>query len=294
MPLKILVTGATGQVGRRVVETLKKDSTLEVIAAVRNQSKGKGLGVPLVELDLDHAETFAPALKGIERVFLMTGYTVDMLQQSKVFLDVAAKAGVRHVVHLGACGDDEATVAHWVWHQLIERYIEWRGFSFTHLRPEQFMQNLLGYSGKPTVVNGVIEQYFGNARLSWVDCEDVAAVAAVCLKDAEAHNGQTYRMGYDAQSLDDVACILSEVIGMPFRYESRPPEEFLAKVLAAGADPTYMKCAYQHYFAYAQGKIPHPDKVFDNFEGLTGRKPVDWKSFARKHAESFRAGFTQS
>ncbi len=291
--MRILITGATGQVGRKVVENLKSDSSLEVIAAVRSKKKGESLGVQLVELDLDRIETFAPALQGIDRVFLMTGYTVDMMRQSKVFLDEAAKANVRHVVHLGACGDDEATVAHWVWHQLVERYIEWRGFSFTHLRPEQFMQNLLGYSGKPTVVNGVIEQYFGQARLSWVDCEDVAEVAAVSLRDAEAHNGQTYRMGYDAQSLNDVARILSEVIGQPFRYDSRPPEEFLAKVLAAGADPAYMNCVYQHYFAYAQGKIPHPDQVFDNFEGLTGRKPVTWEAFARKHADIFRAGFTR-
>ena len=290
--MRILVTGATGQVGRRVVENLKSDSSIEVIAAVRSKTKGENLGVPLVELDLDKIEKFAPALQGVDRVFLMTGYTVDMMRQSKVFLDEAAKAKVRHIVHLGACGDDEATVAHWVWHQLIERYIEWRGFSFTHLRPEQFMQNLLGYSGKPTVVNGIIEQYFGQARLSWVDCEDVAEVAAVSLRDAEAHNGQTYRMGYDAQSLNDVARILSEVIGQTFRYDPRPPEEFLAKVLAAGADPAYMNCVYQHYFAYAQGKIPHPDQVFDNFEGLTGRKPVTWAAFARKHAETFRAGFT--
>jgi len=196
--MRILITGATGQVGRKVVENLKSDSSLEVIAAVRSKKKGESLGVQFVELDLDRIETFAPALQGIDRVFLMTGYTVDMMRQSKVFLDEAAKANVRHVVHLGACGDDEATVAHWVWHQLVERYIEWRGFSFTHLRPEQFMQNLLGYSGKPTVVNGVIEQYFGQARLSWVDCEDVAEVAAVSLRDAKAHNGQTYRMGYDA------------------------------------------------------------------------------------------------
>jgi len=274
------------------VENLKSDSSIEVIAAVRSKTKGENLGVPLVELDLDKIETFAPALQGVDRVFLMTGYTVDMMRQSKVFLDEAAKAKVRHIVHLGACGDDEATVAHWVWHQLIERYIEWRGFSFTHLRPEQFMQNLLGYSGKPTVVNGIIEQYFGQARLSWVDCEDVAEVAAVSLRDAEAHNGQTYRMGYDAQSLNDVARILSEVIGQTFRYDPRPPEEFLAKVLAAGADPAYMNCVYQHYFAYAQGKVPHPDQVFDNFEGLTGRKPMRWEAFARKHADTFRDGFT--
>ena len=83
-----------------------------------------------------------------------------------------------------------------------------------------------GHNGKPTLVNGVIEQYFGNARPSWIDCEDVAAVAAVCLRDAKAHHGQTYRMGYDAQSLDDVANILTSVIGMPFRYDTALPRNF--------------------------------------------------------------------
>ena len=82
-----------------------------------------------------------------------------------------------------------------------------------------------GHNGKPTLVN-VIEQYFGNARPSWIDCEDVAAVAAVCLRDAKAHHGQTYPMGYDAQSLDDVANILTSVIGMPFRYDTALPRNF--------------------------------------------------------------------
>ena len=76
----------------------------------------------------------------------MTGYIVDMLLQSKVLTDNAKKAGISHVVHLGACGPDDATVGHWAWHQLVERYIEWAGFTFTHLRPQDFMQNLLSYS----------------------------------------------------------------------------------------------------------------------------------------------------
>jgi uncharacterized protein YbjT (DUF2867 family) len=55
------------------------------------------------------------------------------------------------VVHLGACGREDTTVAHWAWHQLVERYIEWAGFSFTHLRPETFLQNLLSYGGTQVV-----------------------------------------------------------------------------------------------------------------------------------------------
>ena len=267
---------------------LKDDPTIRIVAAARNLEKAASLGVPVVELDFEKFETFATALEGIDRVFLVTGYTVDMLRQSKVFLDAAKKAGVKHIVHLGACGGDDATVGHWVWHQLIERYIEWLGFTFTHIRPEQFMQNLLSYSGKPTIINGVIKQYFGDARLSWVDCEDVSVVSAISLRDAEAHQGNVYRMGYDAQSLYDVAEILTDVVGAPFSYEPRPPEEFLSNVLENGADPAYMKCVCDHYHAYAEGRIKNPDEVFDNFEGIVGRQPVRWKDFAAKHLESFR------
>ena len=65
-----------------------------------------------------------------------------------------------------------------------------------------------------------------DARLSWVDCEDVAAVATACLLDPEKHNGQTYRLGYEARTYYGVAEIFTQVIGQPFSYEPRPPEEF--------------------------------------------------------------------
>jgi NAD(P)H dehydrogenase (quinone) len=284
----LLITGATGQVGKAVIQHLSSDTSVEVVAAARSPEKAKSLGVPVVELDLDRTETLAPALQGIDRAFLVTGYTVDMLRQSKAFLDAAKKAGVKHVVHLGACGDDETTVAHWGWHQFVERYIEWSGFSFTHLRPETFMQNLLGYGGTRAIVHGVIRHFVGGARLSWVDCEDVAAVAAACLRDAVTHKGRTYRLGYDAKSYQEVADILTQVVGLPFSYNPRPPEEFLTGVLASGADPAYMQCVYEHHIAYAAGKIPGADHVFDNFEPITGKKATTWRDFAGKHAAEFR------
>jgi uncharacterized protein YbjT (DUF2867 family) len=157
---KILVQGATGQVDKNVIPHLIASDNVEVLAAARSPEKAKELGVPVVYLDLDKPESIASALEGIDRAFLATGYTIDMMRQSKDFLNIAKKAGVRHIVHLGACGDDDTRVAHYAWHQLIERYIEWRGFSFTHLRPEIFMQNLLGYGGENYVKNGVIRALY--------------------------------------------------------------------------------------------------------------------------------------
>jgi NAD(P)H dehydrogenase (quinone) len=165
---KILVFGVTGQVGKATVPHLKDDPKVEVIAAVRNPEKAAHLGVAFVHLDLDKIETIEPALQGIDRAFLVTGYTIDMMRQSKDFLNAAKRAGVKQIVHLGACGDNDTRIAHYGWHQFIERYIEWCGFSFTHLRPEIFMQNMLGYGGESYIQKGIIRHYIGGARLSWV------------------------------------------------------------------------------------------------------------------------------
>jgi len=285
---RILVMGATGQVGGALISELAENSAVEVVAAARNVEKADHLGVPVVFLDLDKFETFAPALQGVDSIFMATGYTVDMLRQSKDLVNAAKRAGVNHIVHLGACGDDDTRVAHYGWHQFIERYIEWSNIRFTHLRPEIFMQNLLGYGGESYVKHGIIKHYVGAARLSWVDCEDVATVAAACLLDPSTHAGRTYRMGYEAKTYFELAEAFTEALGQPFSYEPHPPADFLRNVLAAGAEPAYMKCVFDSYTDLTNGKDIHADEIFDNFNAITGRQPKTIAQFAVKHAASFR------
>jgi NAD(P)H dehydrogenase (quinone) len=284
---RTLVMGATGQVGSAVIHQLKKNSSVEVVAAARNVSKAQGLGVRVVHLDLDQVETMSLALEGVDRVFMVTGYTVDMLRQSKDFVNQSKRAGVKLIVHLGACGNDDTRVSHYGWHQFIERYIEWSNIPFVHLRPEIFMQNLLGYGGERYVNEGVIRHYVGAARLSWVDCEDVAAVASACLLNPDRHEGSTYRLGYDAKTYDDIAQIMSAALGKPFRYEPRPPLEFLTRVLALGADPAYMKCVFDSYTNFSNGRHELADEVFDNFPSLVGRPPRLLSDFIRDHVNAF-------
>jgi uncharacterized protein YbjT (DUF2867 family) len=283
----VLVTGATGQIGGELIRILSKDDSLEVVAAARNPEKLKGAGVQVVEFDYDREETLAPALEGIDSVFMLTGYTVDMLKQSYAFVNAAKRAGVNQIVHLGAPGHDNTEVAHWAWHQFVERFIEWSGFQFTHLRPELFMQNLLGYGGAEEEANGIIRHYVGSARLSWVDTKDVAAVAAVVLQQPEKHSGRTYQLGYDAKSYPEIAEIMSAVTGKPFKYEARPPEEFLEGMLAAGADVAYMHCVYQNWIDYEAGRIVGADAVYDNFFELTGREPRTWADFVKENSVAF-------
>jgi NAD(P)H dehydrogenase (quinone) len=285
---RILVMGATGQVGGAVVSELVKYANIEVVAAARDVGKAGHLGVPVVHLDLDKIETFEPALDGVDNVFMATGYTVDMLRQSKDLVNAAKRADVKHIVHLGACGNDDTRVAHYGWHQFIERYIEWSGIRFTHLRPEIFMQNLLGYGGESYVKDGVIKHYVGAARLSWVDCEDVATVAAACLLDPAIHAGRTHRLGYEAKTYYELAEAFSEALGQPFSYEPQPPADFLRNVLAAGAEPAYMKCVFDSYTDLSNGKDIGADEVFDNFHVITGRQPKTIAQFAIRHAARFQ------
>jgi NAD(P)H dehydrogenase (quinone) len=285
---KILVTGATGQIGGELIRLLEHDANLEVVAAARSPEKAKGLGVPVVWFDYDREETYAPALQGVDSIFMLTGYTVDMLRQSYALINAAKRAGVKHIVHLGAPGHDDTRVAHWAWHQLVERYIEWSGFAYTHLRPELFMQNLLGYGGSEEEANGTIRHYVGDASISWVDIKDVAAVAAVTLQHPDDHAGKTYHLGYDAKSYPEIANVLTKVVGQNFRYESRPPKEFLDGMLAAGADVAYMSCVYQNWIDYEARTIPFADTVYDNFFALTGRQPKTWAEFAKENAAAFK------
>ena len=287
---KILITGATGQVGSRTIRRLLDEKGTEIVATVRSAQKAASFhdrGIATVLLDLDDEKTHAPALRGIDRLFVVTGYTVDMLRQSKALLDAAKRAGVQHVVHLGACGRDDTTVAHWAWHQFVERYIEWHGFSFTHLRPETFMQNLLSYGGEKAIKHGVVHAFVENARLSWVDVDDVATVAALALAHPERHAGQTYRLGYDAASFSDIADKLTRLVGQPFQYQPLPPEVFLESMRSGGAEMAYMSCVYDHWKRYTAGTIPGADDTFDNFPQITGKQPIRLDDFIQKHKAEF-------
>ena len=285
----ILVLGATGKVGGAVVDQLKDSKDVSVVAATRSPKKAqafKDKGIDSVILDLDKPETIAPALENIDRALLLTGYTVDMLRQSKRFLDTAKQQGVKHIVHVGASTAPTNEVAHWGWHQFIEAYIEKLGFSYTHLRPEAFMQNLFGFGW---LNKGIITNFIGKARWSWIDCYDLAAVVTQTLLHPDKYNGQTIPLGYDAKTMEEVAQILTEVVGQPFATEAHPTKEFLNNALQegeAGIYPNaYMYCVYTQFELNQVDAIPNSDRTFNNFEAIVGRKPNTWKDFAVNYRE---------
>lgn len=134
---------------------------------------------------------------------------------------------------------------------------------------------------------GVVRHYVGHARQVWVDVDDIAEVAVACLRHSERHIGRMYQLGYDRKSHDEIADIMTHIIGKPFRYEPRPPQEFLENVLAAGADPAYMNCVYDSFIRLGTTGIPGTEEVFDNFTEITGLQPTRVEDFISKHRHEF-------
>lgn len=292
MTFNILVTGATGTVGGAVMHALADAAQPERITltgAARSDTAAAKLrthGFTPVGFDFDRPETLRPALHGVDAVFLATGYSVDMLAQSKRFLDAARAEGVAHVVHLGAHASPDTPHAHFAWHQLIERAIEGMGFSWTHLRPNFFMDTVWqGFRHRPDR----LVHFVGERNVSWIATEDIAAVAASALLDPDRHAGQAYGLASECLSFPELAKVLGNVTGQPVRYSPRPATELLPLLLKQGMEPRYAEGLAEGVAAIEAGTQPGCADVFETVRDVTGRAPITWADFARDHLSDIKA-----
>lgn len=286
---RILVTGASGSMGSLLVQELlprQAAGELRLRAASRSEEQRRrfeALGVEAVDLDYADEHSAAAALAQVERLFLCTGYTVDMLVHSKVVLDAALEAGVRQVVHLGALGPPRSKLPHFVWHDYVEAYIEWAGFQFTHLRPRAFMQNVLSLV-RPGSFK--LPHFSAGGLIAWIDAHDIARVAAAALRDPAGHSGKAYPLAEEALTMEQVAAVLRAETGLPYEAQPRDPETLLAALLKSGMDAAYAASLARGTLATAQGDVSAA-MTFDTVRTVTGRPGVRWSEFARIHSDRF-------
>jgi NAD(P)H dehydrogenase (quinone) len=286
----VLLIGATGQTGRHVLEEFDRDSDdVHVRLGVRRPEqieRFRAEGRDAVLLDLDDPRTFGPALFGVDRLFLLTGYTVAMLTQSKTLVDAARKARVRHIVHLGIFGNWDCTDPHFVWHQLVERYIEASGVAWTHLHPNVFMELL---SAMMPLRGGAFPIFWGDQRIGWIAARDIAAVAAKVLRDGpEKHAGQDYWLSAEVAGGLEIATILTETLGRPIRFEIKRPDEFLATAVASGSFPAeswYAAGVVENWRQVCDARMGYLGTVRDDVPFVTGRPSTSLRQWAQENKE---------
>ena len=283
----ILITGATGTTGREVVAELHRLGAKGVRALVRDPARAdfiRAAGFETVAGDFEKPETLGAALEGVERALLLTPPSPQTVEHNRAFVEAAAGAGVRHVVKLSAIGADSGAPEGFArWHGQAEESLKSSGVAWTMLRPNFFMQNLLGQAHQ-IAATGRIVQAVGDARISFVDVRDIAAVAARALTE-EGHEGQTYTLtGPEALSYAEVAARLSEAAGRDIAYVPITPEQFREGALAAGLPEWLVSALERLNEIFASGRAA---EVTDAVRRVGRKEPTTFEQFARDYAEAF-------
>jgi uncharacterized protein YbjT (DUF2867 family) len=284
----ILVTGGTGTTGKEIINELKKSGATGVRALVRDTAKASFIseaGFETVEGDFERPETLDAALAGVERALLLTAPSPQTFAQQRAFIEAAKRAGVGHVVKFSAFGADaNAPEGFGKWHGQAEDFLKESGLAWTILQPNFFMQNLLGQAAQ-IAAEGRIYQPVGDAKASFIDVRDIAAVAARALTE-DVHEGKTYVLtGPEALSFTDVAAKLSDATAREIVYVPITPEQFRAGALAAGLPEWLVGALERLNEILAAG---YAAEVTDNVRRVAGREPITFEQFARDHAQAFR------
>ncbi|MFO0612863.1 MAG: SDR family oxidoreductase [Polyangiaceae bacterium] len=287
MSTTILVTGATGTIGSQVVAALAGRDGVAVRAAVRGgkEAKTKAKNVSTVDFEYDRRETLAPALDGVERLFLVTPFSDKQVELASHLIDAAKSAGVKRIVKLSAIGCDiEPGIQLGRWHRAVEKHVEASGIPYTFLRPNNFFENFINFYGPDK--EGTIYLPWGDARCSFIAGADIAEVAALALTSS-GHEGKAYELtGPAAISIAEAAAAIAEAAGRGVRYVDVPEAAARKALLDFGA-PAWMTDAMMEL--HAIDKAGYAAATNDTFEKLTGRPATPFAVFAQKHAAAWKA-----
>jgi len=280
----ILVTGATGTVGREVVAQLLANGQ-RVRAMTRNPSRTRlDDRVEVTKGDFDAPDSLASAVSGVDRVFSLTFGPQTGVRERNLAV-VAKKAGVRHIVKLSALGGDNETCNHIrKWHDEGEQGIWETGIAWTILRPGAFMSNALHWRESIRAQGKVFSNY-GDGKLPPIHPRDIAAVTVLALT-SDAHEGKAYALtGPEALSVGEQVKILADAIGRPLEYVP-VTDEAAGKAMNHAGMPAFLIDALLPFAAFIRsgkaGQVSHA------VEELTGRPPFTFGHWAQENSAAFR------
>ena len=281
---KILVTGATGTIGRKLIRQLQA-AAVPFRALVRSEEKGRALDCEYAVGDFEQPQTLGPALVGIDALFLNGPGGELLLRQQPAAIEAARAAGVKRIVKLSARGADANSKSPFSrFHGQVENMLADSGIAWSVLRPGSFMQNLL--RNAPVVRKE--SKFYGSykdGRVAFVDCEDIAACAVLLLR-SDAYSGQVYTLsGPEAFTFQQIAETLARVLGKAVVYEDLPPEQMAEKLKANGTPAAFAQVMVGMMVQYAAGGGA---QVTSAISDLLGRPARSFEQFFTDNADAFR------
>lgn len=308
---KFLVTGATGATGTAAVEELLRRGHQVRALAHRDDERSKRLesiGAEVFFGDLLDLAAIRSALTGISGAYFVYPIRPGIVQATAQFAQAAKEAGVEAIVNMSqksARGDSlsDAALQHW----LAERVFDWSGLNVIHIRPTYFAEWLL-YLAPMLKQGDTIYGPFTTGRHAPIAGEDQGRVIAGLLENPDAHRGKTYPLfGPVEHTYDEIAEIMSRVLGRAVKYQHVPIEKF-AEIVASGdatrqarndAGSMYPEAdrltgrpgreyIMQHLHEVA---VDHTNGIFEGTNDyvleIGGKPPLSVEQFLEKHKQRF-------
>jgi NAD(P)H dehydrogenase (quinone) len=238
--MKTGVTGATGQLGRIVIEKLKERVSSEsIVALVRSPQKAVDLGVETREFDYNKPDNLAIALKGIDSLLLISSNEIGQrARQHKNVIEAAKRAGVKWIVYTSILHADTSTLSLAGEHLATEAALKESGIQYTLLRNGWYTENYTG-SVQGAVAGGAFLGSAGDGKISSAARADYAEAAAVVLTGLN-HQGKIYELaGDEAYTLTDLAAEISRQTGKDLPYKNLPEIEYAGILKSFGLPEGY-------------------------------------------------------
>ncbi|WP_404402720.1 SDR family oxidoreductase [Pelagibacterium halotolerans] len=264
----LAVTGATGQLGRFVIQSLnEKGLADQVVALVRDPAKATDLGVAVRQADYDKPETLAPALEGVDKLLLISSSEVGKrVPQHEAVIEAAKATGVGQIVYTSILRADTTEIPLADEHRPTEAAIKASGIPYVFLRNGWYTENYTGALGG-AIASGALIGSSADGKLSLATRADYAEAAAAVLS-GEGHEGNIYELaGDEAVTAADLAAEVSRQTGKPLPYTYLPPAEYAAVLTQIGLPEGYAQAIAASDDAASRGALHEESKTLSKLIG---------------------------
>jgi uncharacterized protein YbjT (DUF2867 family) len=289
----ILVTGASGNAGGAVVNELRKSGApFRGMYRSQEDAAKAPAGVATVIADFSLCESIKNALIGIDSVYLVCSPIPALVDLESNVIDACRESGVKHVVLNSALGAADYPKSFPAWHRKVEDKLKASGLGFTILRPNSFMQNIVSFFAPSIREQGAFFVAMGDARVSYLDLRDIAAVVARVAASPGEHMGKTYELnGPEAVTSAQLAQRIARVCNCEVKFVDIPEAAQRNAMLGMGMPEWRVDALLdlQRYYTNGQG-----GEVTEVLPQLLGRPPVKLDSFLEEFKGSFRTALARA